>query len=215
MNDTCGIEARFVAPRWGLFPFCPADPRAALVPRLPWAGLLQAVGLKLSPATAALPDNLMRAVALNRVLEETLRLTPALYFFPRRTTADTWIETGDHRKMWLPKGTQLRLDIWHANRCEEFWGQAVTGYPADSFEPKRWEVLAEKGINAKEMLHFGFGHGPRFCPGRYLGLLEVGLVVGAMVKIFKFKAVNEKTAAKAGVSTKPADGALVDLEVRA
>ena len=35
MNDMCGIEARFVAPRWGLFPFCPADPRAALVPRLP------------------------------------------------------------------------------------------------------------------------------------------------------------------------------------
>ena len=45
-SDTCGIEARFVAPRWGLFPFCPADPRAALVPRLPWAGLWQAVGLK-------------------------------------------------------------------------------------------------------------------------------------------------------------------------
>ena len=64
------------------------------------------------------------------------------------------------------------------------------------------------------MLHFGFGHGPRFCPGRFLGLLEVGLVVGAMVKIFKFKAVNEKAEAKAGVSTKPANGALVDLELR-
>ena len=64
------------------------------------------------------------------------------------------------------------------------------------------------------MLHFGFGHGPRFCPGRYLGLLEVGLVVGAMVKMFKFTAVGEATAAKAGVSTKPADRVLVDLELR-
>jgi cytochrome P450 len=161
------------------------------------------------------PDNLMRAVTLNRVLEETLRLTPALYFLPRRATADTWIETADHRKMFMPKGTQLRLDVWHANRCEEFWGTAVTGYPAEMFEPKRWDVLAKKGISSRDMLHFGFGHGPRFCPGRYLGLLEVGLVVGAAVKIFKFTAVNEKAEPRAGVSTKPADGALVDLELRA
>ena len=160
------------------------------------------------------PDNLAQAVTLNRVLEETLRLTPALYFLPRRATVDTWVETADHRKMFMPKGTQLRLDVWHANRCEEFWGKAVTGYPAETFEPKRWDVLAAKGITSKDMLHFGFGHGPRFCPGRFLGLLEVGLVVGAVVKIFKFKAVNEKAEAKAGVSTKPANGALVDLELR-
>lgn len=160
------------------------------------------------------PDNLAQAVTLNRVLEETLRLTPALYFLPRRATVDTWVETSDHRKMFMPKGTQLRLDVWHANRCEEFWGKPVTGYPAEMFEPKRWEVLAAKGITAKEMLHFGFGHGPRFCPGRFLGLLEVGLVVGAVVKIFKFKAAGQRTEARAGVSTKPADGVLVDLELR-
>jgi cytochrome P450 len=160
------------------------------------------------------PDNLASAVTLNRVLEETLRLTPALYFLPRRATVDTWIETADHRKMLIPKGTQIRLDVWHANRCEEFWGKAVSGYPAEAFAPDRWDVLARKGITAKEMLHFGFGHGPRFCPGRYLGLLEVGLVVGAVVKMFKFTAVGQKTQAKAGVSTKPADGVLVDLELR-
>jgi len=160
------------------------------------------------------PDNLAAAVTLNRALEETLRLTPALYFLPRKATVDTWIETSDHRKMLIPKGTQLRLDVWHANRCDEFWGDSVTGYPADRFNPERWDVLAKKGISAKDMLHFGFGHGPRFCPGRYLGLLEVGLVVGAFIKIFKFTAVHEKTETKAGVSTKPADGVLVDLELR-
>src|SRR6266850_3963382 len=160
------------------------------------------------------PDNLASAVTLNRVLEETLRLTPALYFLPRRATADTWIETNDHRKMFIPKGTHLRLDVWHANRCEEFWGKAVTGYSAATFAPDRWEVLAKKGITSKDMLHFGFGHGPRFCPGRFLGLLEVGLVVGAVVKMFKFTAVDKETQAKAGVSTKPADGVLVDLELR-
>lgn len=160
------------------------------------------------------PDSLISATVLNRVLEETLRLTPALYFLPRRATVDTWIETADHRKMFIPKDTQLRLDIWHANRCEEFWGKSVTGYSAETFAPDRWLLLAKKGITAKDMLHFGFGHGPRFCPGRSLGMLEVGLVVGAMVKMFKFTAPSQTSGTKAGVSTKPADGVLVDLELR-
>ncbi len=160
------------------------------------------------------PDDFKKAPYLNQVLEETLRLTPALYFLPRKATVDTWVETSDHRRMMIPKDTHIRLDVWHANRCEEFWGEAVTGYPADEFAPQRWDVIEEKGLPAKEMLHFGFGHGPRFCPGRSLGLLEVGLVVGALVKIFKFTAVNAKTGPSAGVSTKPADGVLVDLEVR-
>src|SRR5687767_14062354 len=160
------------------------------------------------------PDDFVSAAALNRVLEETLRLTPALYFLPRRATVDTWVETSDHRKMFIPNGAHVRLDVWNANRCDEFWGTSITGYPADQFAPERWEFLAQKGITSRDMLHFGFGHGPRFCPGRFLGLLEVGLVVGAAVKIFKFTAVHPKTEARAGVSTKPADAVLVDLQLR-
>jgi len=160
------------------------------------------------------PDNLASAVTLNRVLEETLRLTPALYFLPRRATVDTWIETAGHRKVFIPKDTCIRLDVWNANRCEDFWGEAVTGYPATAFAPDRWELLAKKGITSRDLLHFGFGHGPRFCPGRFLGLLEVGLAVGAVVRMFKFTAVTEIKKPRAGVSTKPADGVLVNLELR-
>ncbi|MGQ0814022.1 MAG: cytochrome P450 [Gemmatimonadota bacterium] len=160
------------------------------------------------------PENLGQAVTLNRVLEETLRITPSLYFLPRWTTVDTWIETVDGRKLFIPEKTHVVLDVWHANRCEDFWGKALTGYPAETFAPDRWEVLARQGRSAKDILHFGFGYGPRVCPGKYLGLLEVGLVVGAFVKIFRFTAVNAETRAKAGVSTKPADAALVDLELR-
>jgi cytochrome P450 len=63
-------------------------------------------------------------------------------------------------------------------------------------------------------MHFGYGHGPRFCPGKNLGQLEVALVVGAVVKLFELRALDASGAARAGVSTKPADGALVDLRLR-
>jgi cytochrome P450 len=160
------------------------------------------------------PDNLAQAVTLRHVMEETLRLTPSLYFLPRRASADTRVETADGRALLIPKGTHVVLDVWHANRCEDFWGKAATGHPAESFAPDRWPELARRGRSAKEIFHFGFGHGPRICPGKFLGLLEVGLVVGAFVKLFRFRAVHDRLRARAGVSTKPADAVLVDLEVR-
>ncbi|MEX2215343.1 MAG: cytochrome P450 [Phycisphaeraceae bacterium] len=160
------------------------------------------------------PEGLEKATYLKNVLDETLRLTPSLYFFPRRATADTWIETTAGQKLWVPKGTHILLDVWHANRHEDHWGVAVTGYPAIDFVPERWDNVTAQDRGSKDLLHFGFGHGPRFCPGKHLGQLEVALVVGAIVKLFRFKAVHAENAARAGVSTKPADGVLVELELR-
>lgn len=161
-----------------------------------------------------LPENLDSARFFGHVLDETLRLTPSLYFLPRRATSETWIETADGRRMCIPGGTHLLLDIWHANRHEDHWGVAVSGFPATEFAPERWEFLEQQNRESKQMLHFGFGHGARVCPGKHLGQLEVGLVVGAFVKLFRFRAVHANNAVRAGVSTKPADGALLDLELR-
>ena len=160
------------------------------------------------------PQTLERAKYLACVLDETLRLTPSLYFLPRRATADTWIEPEPGQRMMIPRGTHVLLDVWHANRHEDHWGAAVTGYPATEFVPERWEKLRAEERGRNEMLHFGFGHGPRFCPGKSLGQLEVALVVGAFVKLFRFSAVDRENKARAGVSTKPADGVLVEVTLR-
>lgn len=160
------------------------------------------------------PENFKEAKLLNQVLNETLRFTPSLYFFPRKATVDTWIKIDEDRKLMIPKGSTIRLDIWNANRNEDFWGENVTGFPASIFAPARWDHILEKGKCPKDFMHFGFGHGARVCPGQFLGMLEVGLVVGAFVKVFRFKAVNETTGTCAGVTTKPSDGVLLKLELR-
>ena len=157
------------------------------------------------------PQTLDRARYLGHVLNETLRLTPSLYFHPRRASADTWVEIHTGEKLMIPKGTHILLDIWHANRHEDHWGVALTGHPALDFAPERWERIADRG---NEFLHFGFGHGPRFCPGKSLGQMEVALVVGACIKLFHLQAVHPDNPARAGVSTKPADGVLCDIRLR-
>jgi cytochrome P450 len=160
------------------------------------------------------PENLAGAGYLGLVLNETLRLTPSLYFLPRRATVDKQVQTPDGRTLTMPAGTHILLDVWHANRHEDHWGVAVTGHRASDFVPERWESVPGQGRWSKDFQHFGFGHGPRVCPGKNLGELEVGLVVGAFVKLFRFKAVNAENPARAGVSTKPRDGVLVELELR-
>lgn len=160
------------------------------------------------------PETLQQARYFGNVLEETLRLTPSLYFLPRRATADTWLELPDGRRMFIPVGTHILLDVWHANHHDDHWGVTTTGYPAAAFAPERWDFLAQHGAGSKDFLHFGFGHGPRVCPGKHLGQLEVALVVGAFVKLFRFRAVHAENPVKAGVSTKPLDGTLVELELR-
>src|SRR5436190_10898805 len=64
------------------------------------------------------PENLDNAKYLGYVLDETLRLTPSLYFLPRRATADIRVETADGSKLFIPQGTHILLDVWHANRYE-------------------------------------------------------------------------------------------------
>ncbi len=160
------------------------------------------------------PEALQQLEYLGCVLNETLRLTPALYFHPRRAAGDTLVKTKRGDDLLIPDGTHILLDVWHANRHDDHWGPEVTGHPADRFVPDRWIGRGATDQGTKDWLHFGFGHGPRFCPGKNLGQMETALVVGAVVKLFELRAVRPENPARAGVSTKPADGVLVELRVR-
>lgn len=160
------------------------------------------------------PEALQKLEFLGCVLNETLRLTPALYFHPRRATVETLVKTDAGLELGMPAGTHILLDVWHANRHEDHWGVGVTGFPAGDFAPERWLGKNATDQGTKKWVHFGFGHGPRFCPGKNLGQMETALVVGAVIKLFEVRAAAPDSGARAGVSTKPGDGVKVELRVR-
>jgi len=99
---------------------------------------------------------LRRAKYLGFALEVSLRLTPSLYFLPRQATADTWTETADRRKTFIPIDTHFLLDTWHANRHEDYWGVAASGFPTLEFAPERWERMAEMGARIEGSVAFRF-----------------------------------------------------------
>ncbi len=165
--------------------------------------------------TEITPEGRERATYLQQVLSETLRLNASLYFLPRVARRDTKIET-PHGHLFIPADTHLVLATYHAGRCERHWGESITGYPASEFEPERWSPanMASHGRSTKDSLHFGFGHGPRVCIGKHFSEVEAFVCLTLFLRRFKFRAVNEKSEADAGVSTRPRDGVDLELSLR-
>jgi cytochrome P450 len=152
---------------------------------------------------------------LQQVLAESLRLNNALYFLPRVAVRDATVTTPAG---WLtvPAGTHLVLATYHANRCETFWGEAATGHRAAVFAPARWDAaaLAARGRAAKDLLHFGFGHGPRVCIGKHFSEAEAFVCLTLFLRRFDFRAAGPAPEADSGISTRPRDGVDVELSLR-
>ena len=165
------------------------------------------------------PETLDKATYLGHVLDETLRLTPSLYFLPRRATADTWITTADGTKLFIPAGTHILLDVWHANRHEDHWGVAVTGYPALDFVPERWQELMTLQVAGRKR---GFSFWLLAVMGREFAQESTWVnwkspsLSGHSSSCYTpaSTALNRANLAKASVSTKPLDSTLVELELR-
>ncbi|MBX9625420.1 MAG: cytochrome P450 [Gemmataceae bacterium] len=161
------------------------------------------------------PEAWERSVYLRRVLTETVRLNNALYFLPRVAVRDATVETSKGT-ITIPAGTHLVLATYHSNRCERFWGVAATGHPATAFAPDRWDPAnpALRGRGSKELLHWGFGHGPRVCVGKHFSEAEAFVCLTLFLRRFEFRAVRPEAEADSGVSTRPADGVEVELSLR-
>lgn len=165
--------------------------------------------------TEITPEARERAVYLQQVLAESLRLNNALYFLPRVALRDTTVVTPEGI-LTIPADTHIILATYHMNRCERHWGVAATGYPATEFVPDRWDAknMEARGRSSKDNLHFGFGHGPRVCIGKHFSEAEAFVCLTLFLRRFRFRAVSPTTSADSGVSTRPRDGVDLELSLR-
>jgi cytochrome P450 len=114
-------------------------------------------------------DDLVALPYTRAVIEETLRLCPAVWAIPRMTTrAD---EVGGFR---VPRGDIVILVPYVTHRHPDFWVNA------HEFQPTRFLAPGRNAID--RWAYFPFGAGHRQCLGMDFALIEIQLTLAMIAQ---------------------------------
>jgi cytochrome P450 len=122
-------------------------------------------------------ENLAALPFVDACINETMRLKPVapiIILQPARDTVISGIE--------VPRGTLL-MCLMRAGAIDEHRFPA-----AHAFDPGRW--LSGAAANSPKRVAMPFGAGPRLCPGRYLAMLEMKMVIAMLLCGFDIESVT-------------------------
>ena len=102
---------------------------------------------------------------LNAVLNEGMRLYPAVPYIPRQRSVEQADEIDGFE---VPAGAIIFVGAWHIQRAEEHWGP-----DAHLFRPERWLENVERHRAA----FLPFSIGGRVCIGEHLSRVEMALAL--------------------------------------
>ena len=124
-------------------------------------------------------DHLAQLDFVEACMHETMRLKPVAPQLPLQALKDTVV--GD---VAVPAGTVVIGLLRHDSVDDAFVPDAR------SFKPERW--LGEGGLQAASVkrISMPFGAGPRMCPGRYLALQEMKMVLLTLLNHFELDSVG-------------------------
>ncbi|MGL6109287.1 MAG: cytochrome P450, partial [Rubrivivax sp.] len=112
-------------------------------------------------------------------MHETMRLKPVGPFLPLQALHDTVV--GD---VAVPAGSVVISLLRHDSVDDAFVPEGK------AFKPERW--LGEGGLSpgSAKRISMPFGAGPRMCPGRYLALQEMKMVLLTLLTRFDIDSVG-------------------------
>jgi cytochrome P450 len=122
------------------------------------------------------PEDLQRLEYIDACLHETMRLKPVAPFIVLEALRET--QLGDVR---LPAGTLLWCAMRHDSLEARHFPEPL------AFRPERW--LGEAAGSGKRVAQ-PFGAGPRMCPGRYLALTEMKMMLAMLLTRFHIESVT-------------------------
>ncbi|MFI4930506.1 MAG: cytochrome P450 [Burkholderiales bacterium] len=122
------------------------------------------------------PEHLARLETIEACLHETMRLKPVAPFLVFEALRDT--QLGDVR---VPEGTMLWCALRHDGLNAQHFPDPL------AFRPERW--LGEAAGPGKRVA-MPFGAGPRMCPGRYLALTEMKMMLAMLLTRFEIESVT-------------------------
>lgn len=113
-------------------------------------------------------------VFTRQVIDESLRLRPAVWLFARKAVNDDVI--GEYR---VPAGSYVLLSPWVNHRLSRFWSDP------EAFNPNRFAPEARSSI--PKFAFLPFSSGPRACVGAGFAMLELIASVAAIVKRYQLR----------------------------
>ncbi|WP_076999763.1 cytochrome P450 [Variovorax sp. KK3] len=124
-------------------------------------------------------DQIHRLRYAEACASEAMRLRPVAPLLILDAVHDTAI-----RDVHIPQGTRLYL-LMRPGAVEA----SALESPRD-FEPERWLVDNAGALHSPKRVSMPFGAGPRLCPGRYLAMLEIKLVLSMLARDFELLDVS-------------------------
>jgi len=123
-----------------------------------------------------MPEDLSRLEYVDACLHETMRLKPVAPFIVFEALQET--QLADVR---VPPGTLLWCSLRHDAVNAQHFPEPL------AFRPERW--LGEAAGSGKRV-STPFGGGPRMCPGRYLALTEMKMMLAMLLTRFQIESVT-------------------------
>ncbi|KAJ5921065.1 cytochrome P450 [Penicillium verhagenii] len=123
-------------------------------------------------------SQIKRLPYLRAVVEESLRLYPAVVLTEHEATENTTI-----MDVPIPKGSILLCPPLAANSNHRLWGE-----DAAVFNPDRWlfrKSATQETINQNPCANMTFSHGPRSCPGHSLARMMLSFLTVAFISQYE------------------------------
>ena len=108
------------------------------------------------------------------VIQETMRLYPAVWALPRRA-----VEADEIGGYPVPAGAEVMISPYTLHRHPGFWDEP------NQFRPERF--AADAPPVPHRYAYIPFGAGPRVCVGSHLGMLEATLVAAMVARRYRFE----------------------------
>jgi cytochrome P450 len=125
-----------------------------------------------------------------RVVRETLRLTPAAWNVAREARRPTRL-----RGATVDAGELLLASPYAHGRDRRAWDDP------DAFRPERW--AADGGASRSNPSYFPFGSGPRVCVARQLALTEAAFALAHVLQRYDVDVVGDDVDFRPGVTLQP------------